>query len=264
MAISLNKFLKKGKMLILTYDQGLEHGPTDFNDKNVNPEYILDIALEGNYTGVIMHNGLAEKYYYGPYRDVPLILKINGKTNLTNIDPISRQLCSVERAIKLGASAIGYTIYDGSPEEPLIFSEFGKIVEQAHDYGIPVFAWMYPRGPTIGDELNSDLLAYSARVGLELGADVLKMKYNKKPEEFKWVVKSAGRCKIVISDGYKQPNDEFLETAEEMMTTGVSGLAVARNIFMHDRPYTISKALKKIIIDGEKAEVAKKILNELK
>lgn len=262
MSININKFCKKGKAMILAYDQGLEHGPADFNEKNIDPEYILDIALEGNYTGLILHNGVAEKYYYGPYREVPLILKINGKTNLTNINPISRELCSVERAIKLGASAIGYTVYDGSPEEPNIFKEFGDIVEQAHDYGIPVFAWMYPRGPTIHDDLDTNILAYSARVGLELGADVIKIKYNHKPEEFKWVVKSAGRAKIVIAGGEKVPDNEFLHMCEEMMSTGVMGIAVGRNVWKHDKPFTITKGLRKVIIDEKTAAEARKVLNE--
>jgi fructose-bisphosphate aldolase, class I len=189
-----------------------------------------------------------------------LILKINGKTNLTNINPISRELCSVERAIKLGASAIGYTVYDGSPEEPNIFKEFGDIVEQAHDYGIPVFAWMYPRGPMIKDELDTSILAYSARVGLELGADVIKMKYNNNPETFKWVVKSAGRAKIVIAGGGKINDLEFLKLSEEMMSTGVSGIAVGRNIWQHDKPFSITKALRKIIVDNETFEQARKIM----
>ncbi|RJQ18250.1 fructose-bisphosphate aldolase [Candidatus Woesearchaeota archaeon] len=252
--INLNKIRQNGKFLFLAYDQGLEHGPRDFNLKNYDPNYILDIALESRYTGVILGHGLAEKYYQDFYKDIPLIIKLNGKTSLPKIQPISRQLCSVERAIKLGASAVGYTVYDGSPKEPEIFSEFGKIVETAHDYGLPVIAWMYPRGDDIKDDMATDLLAYSARIGLELGADVIKIKYNRDMEGFKWVVKNAGRAKIVLSGGDKLSGKEFLKVVQEVLDCGGSGVAVGRNIWQSDKPFALSRALRRVVVEGKKPE----------
>src|SRR3989338_4331209 len=143
MRINIGKLLRKDRSLLLAYDQGLEHGPRDLNDKSVDPKYIFDIALEGMYDGIIVQHGIAEKYYNKYFRDIPLIVKLNGKTALTNIAPLSKQLCSVDRAIKLGAVGVGYTIYTGSPNEPEMFAEFSKVVETAHDYGMPVIAWMY-------------------------------------------------------------------------------------------------------------------------
>lgn len=261
MRINLHKLLRKDKSLLLAYDQGLEHGPRDLNDKTVDPKYIFDIALEGLYDGIITQNGIAEKYYGKYYRDVPLIVKLNGKTALTNIAPISRQLCSVERAITLGAVAVGYTIYTGSPNEPEIFTEFSKIVERAHDYGMPVIAWVYPRGPGI-DEKSNDILAYSARVGLELGADMLKIKYNDDPKGFPWVVKCAGTAKILVAGGDKVDEQHFFQKSEEIMKTGVTGIAVGRNVWQHDYPLAISKALRKIVYDGATSQEAEKIYEE--
>ena len=94
--------------MYLAYDQGLEHGPVDFNDVNVDPAFIMKLAKEGGYNGVIFQKGIAEKYYD---KSVPLIVKLNGKTNLVKEEPYSPQLCSVKEAIELGASAVGYTIY---------------------------------------------------------------------------------------------------------------------------------------------------------
>lgn len=256
----MGKLLHKGRALFLAYDQGLEHGPCDFNAKNVDPEYILNIALEGGYTGIILQPGVAEKYWKGAYRDVPLIVKLNGKTSLAKIDPISRATCSVERAIKLGASAVGYTIYDGSPNEPEIFQEFGRIVETAHDYGIPVIAWMYPRGPFIKDDLNDELLAYSARIGLELGADMVKVKFNGNVDNFKWMVRSAGRCGILVAGGAKKNPQEFLADASHTMHAGALGMAVGRNIWQSDRPFSLSKALRSIVIDRKNPMEAAKFL----
>ena len=262
MKINTSKILKNGRSVLLAYDQGLEHGPSDLNLTTVDPKYIFDIALEGMYNGVIVQAGLAEKYYHGYYKDVPLIIKLNGKTHFISEAPISKQNCSVERAIKLGASAVGYTLYVGSPHEPEMFSEFSKIVEQAHDYGIPVIGWMYPRGPKIANDTDNDVLAYSARIGLELGADFLKMKYNNDVEGFKWVVKCAGRAKVLVAGGDAMEEHAFLRKTDEIMKTGAIGMAVGRNVWQHEKPYAITAAIRKMILDGMSVDDALKLFEE--
>jgi len=117
-------FLENGRSIILAYDHGIEHGPTDFNEKSIDPELIMEIAEKGKFNGIVLQKGLAEKYYN---EKVPLILKVNGKTKIPGGDPISRQNCSVEYAVSLGAKAIGYTIYPGSIYESIMLKEFGKI-----------------------------------------------------------------------------------------------------------------------------------------
>src|SRR3989338_5432870 len=113
--VNLNKILKRGKAMYLAYDQGMEHGPSwDFNDKNVYPLYILDIAQKGKYNAVIFQKGIAEKYLAEIKKSrVPLILKLNGKTNLVKGEPVSAQIATVAEALELGAVAVGYTIYIG-------------------------------------------------------------------------------------------------------------------------------------------------------
>lgn len=257
--INYNRLLHKGKALFLAYDQGMEHGPTDFDEKNVDPDYIFNIGFEGRYSALAVLPGIAEKYYQGPYRDMPLIVKLNGKSNMPKINPISRQICSVDRAIKLGAAAVGYTIFDGSPNEPTMFHEFGKIIEQAHDRGIPVVAWMYPRGPNI-QELDNHVLSYSARLGLELGADIIKMKFNGDVDNLKWMVRCAGKTKIVISGGDKVPPVQFLNEAQKVMSAGCLGMAVGRNIWQSEKPFSVTRALQAVIYDGKSALEAANLL----
>jgi len=261
MRINIYKLMKRDRSLMLAYDQGLEHGPRDLNMSNVNPKYILDIALEGLYDAVILHHGIAEKYYKAYYKDIPLVLKLNGKTQLSQNPTDSRQVCSVERALKIGASAVGYTIYTGSPNEPAMLAEFSKIVETAHDYGVPVIAWVYPRGQNI-NESSTDVLAYSARIGFEMGADMLKIKYNNDPEGFKWIVKCAGAAKVMIAGGDKMDEALFLRKSEEIMKTGVAGMAVGRNVWQHQFPLAVSKALRKIVHDNLTSQDAEKIYEE--
>lgn len=174
--IKLNKIMRKGRALFLAYDQGLEHGPMDFNDKNVDPEYIIKIAKEGKYTGIIFQKGIAEKYNQEiKLSKVPLIIKLNGKTNLVGGDPISKQLCTIKEAISLGAVAVGYTIYIGSKHEEEMLSEFEGIQREAHKNSLPVICWIYPRGKGVSGKKKKDLMAYAARVGLEIGADIIKI-----------------------------------------------------------------------------------------
>jgi class I fructose-bisphosphate aldolase len=254
MKINTKKLLQNDRSLMLACDQGLEHGPKDFNLKNIDPKYILDIALEGRYNSVILQSGVVEKYYHEAYKDVPLVVKLNGKTALPDISPISKQLCSVDRAMKLGASAVGYTLYPGSEHEPEMFCEFGKVVEHAHDYGVPVIAWMYPRGKAIQNDKTTEILSYAARIGLELGADFVKLKYNDDAEGYKWVVKNAGRTRVLAAGGSKQTPVEFLHKTKEILSTGASGIAVGRNIWQDARPFALSQALRDIMFHNKQVE----------
>jgi class I fructose-bisphosphate aldolase len=229
--------------MFLAYDQGMEHGPVEFNDKNVSPEKIIEIARKGRYTGIIVGKGIAEKYKNEIKKSgVPLILKLNGKTNLYKGEPMSEQLCSVKEALKLGAKAVGYTIYLGSEYEHQMLKEFEEIEREAHALGLPVIAWVYPK-----HGLNKKgIMAYAARVALEIGADIAKIKLTNL-KELKWAVKSAGKCKIVVAGGEKIPEKEFLNEAKEIMKSGVSGMAVGRNVWKAKNPIDVSKRLRKII-----------------
>lgn len=250
-------FLVKGKGMLLAYDQGLEHGPSkDFNEKSVDPRYIIEIAEKGKFTGLIFQKGVAEKFYDSK---VPLIIKVNGKTSLPKGEPIASQICSVRQAKALGAKAVGYTIYLGSAHENLMLHEFGQIQEEAHRLGLAAIAWVYPRGEAITNDSAPEVVAYAARAGLEVGADAVKIKYTGDSETFKWAVKSAGAAKVFMSGGPKAPTDEaFLTQVKGVIDAGGSGLAVGRNVWQHDRPLEMAAALREIIFKGETVETALK------
>lgn len=249
MGIRLNKILKNGRALYLAYDQGLEHGPSkDFNDKNVDPLFILEIAKKGKYQGIVFQKGIAEKYNKEIKKSrVPLILKLNGKTSLYKGEPISRQLCTVKEALKLFASAAGYTIYIGSEHESVMFSEFENIEREAHANGIPVIAWIYPRGKAIKNDTSRENMSYATRTALELGADIAKIKYGNNKNDLKWAVKSAGRTKVVVAGGTKKSEPEFLKQVKEIMEAGAIGLAVGRNVWQNSNPLEITRKIQRII-----------------
>jgi len=247
--VRLNKITKKGRALFLAYDQGMEHGPTDFNDKNVDPNYILEIAKKGKYTGVVFQKGIAEKYNEEIRRSkVPLIVKLNGKTNLFRGEPISRQLCTVKEAVKLGASAVGYTIYLGSDYEDEMLQEFEKIQRGAHTNGLPVVVWMYPRGKSVKGKSKTKLMAYACRVALEIGVDIVKIVYNGDVDDLKWAVKSAGKTKVVIAGGIKKGEKELMKKIKEIMKAGCIGLAIGRNVWQDKEPLKVSEKIRNVVL----------------
>ena len=247
--VDINKILKNGKGLILAYDHGFEHGPTDFNEKSADPNWVLEIAESGYFTGFACHKGIAAKYYDPKTNKVPLILKLNGKTSYhKKEEPISLQNCSVDEAIDLGATAVGYTIYMGSDYEQRMIQEFSKIEEEAHSKGIIVIAWMYPRGSHIKDDTEKDILAYAARLGMELNADAIKLKYTGDPQSFEWVVKNAGKTKIFVVGGPRTDTTyQLLETAKAITSVGAVGFAIGRNIWQAKHPLDVAGQLAKII-----------------
>jgi len=247
--VSLDKITKNGKAIFLPYDQGLELGPDDVGETAIDPDFILKIAKQGGYNGIILQKGIAEKYYSKEKHKVPLIVKLNGKTELVSGDPISRQICSVNEAYKLGAQAVGYTIYIGSEHESIMMAEFGKIVEQAHELNLPVIAWCYPRGKNIKDETAPDNIIYAARVGLELGADIIKIKYCGSQSCFAQAVKAAGKAKVMMAGGSKIDEKEFLKHVKNVMAAGAIGIMAGRNVWSDKEPLRITEEIKKIVFN---------------
>jgi len=250
---SMDAFLRDGRSMLLAYDQGFEHGPsTDFNDRNVDPSFIMETAAKGGFNGIVFQKGLAEKYYDGR---VPLILKTNGKAGLAKGEPNSKQNCSLEYAVSLGAKAVGYTIYLGSQYEGEMFQEFGRLQEQAHERGIPAIVWVYPRGQAVANDTTKEIVSYAARVGLELGADAVKIKYTGDPQTFSWAVKSAGKAHVFMSGGPKAPTDEdFLNQVRGVIQAGATGLAVGRNVWQNEDPIRMASYLRQIIFEKKAVE----------
>jgi len=249
----MSAFLKNGRSVLLAYDQGLEHGPsTDFEDRNIDPSFVMDLAAKGGFSGVIFQKGVAERFYDGR---VPLIVKVNGKSALVKGDPISRQVCSVEYAISLGAKGIGYTIYLGSEHEAKMFAEFGRIQEQAHERGLPAIAWVYPRGAGVANDTSKEVVSYAARAALELGADAAKIKYTGDSQTFSWAVKAGAGMKVFMSGGPKAPTDEaFLRQVQGAIDAGATGLAVGRNAWQNVQPLKMAESLRKLILEGVRVD----------
>ncbi|NSW55164.1 MAG: fructose-bisphosphate aldolase [Armatimonadetes bacterium] len=245
-----------GTLLFLPIDQGLEHGPVDFfpNPESADPDFQLRLALEGGYSGIVFHIGLARKYMHKYAGKVPLVLKLNGKTEIPPSDKaLSPQTATVEDAVNLGADAVGYTLYVGSPRQDDDFIQLMGIRNDCERYGMPLIVWAYPRGEAVDAKGGRDSLYaidYAARTACELGADLVKLNMPKlgdakakdQPAPYNTlevsaqksldrIVASAGRTMVLISGGSKIGDEDLLEKAEMCMKAGATGLIFGRNMW---------------------------------
>ncbi|HBE44796.1 MAG TPA: fructose-bisphosphate aldolase [Deltaproteobacteria bacterium] len=260
------------KAMILPYDQGLEHGPTDFFDARFaeDPMHIINIAKKGGYDAMVFHVGNARRYFKDYYGDVPLILKVNGKTSIPDdSEPLSPVTASIDDALELSAIAIGYTLYVGSPRQDEDFEQFAAVREEAHRYGLPVIVWSYPRGKEIkakGGKDSSFAVEYAARTAAELGADMIKVNvpevsknkdapspYNRlnvtEEEAIKRVVGAACGIPVIFAGGGMVSDEELLKKAEVCIKAGASGLIFGRNVWQRplDKAVEITKKIREIM-----------------
>lgn len=245
-----------GTILALPTDQGLEHGPVDFlpNPAAENPDFQIRMAIDGGFSAVAFHYGIAARYL-PPYAGrIPLILKINGKTDIPPADRAFSGLTGrVEDAVRLGADAVGYTLYVGSPRQDEDFTQLTTVRAECDRYGLPLFVWSYPRGEAIEKKGGRDSLFavdYAARVAAELGADVIKLNvpvfdqkaressprpYNEMVLEYRAavekVVRSAGQAFVLFSGGSKVGDADLLDKTRQVMEAGATGLIFGRNMW---------------------------------
>ena len=263
--------LKNGTALFLPYDQGLEHGPRDFfaNPNSADPKYIIRLALEGGFNGIAIQIGFAEKFFWDFAGELPLILKLNGKTDIpSDAHALSPVHASVKEAVQLGADAVGYTLYVGTPAQREDFDQLHKIRTEAREYGMPLIVWAYPRGEAIeakGGNNSFYAVDYAARVASELGADVVKVNFphpdlraNVKKEydrdftsqeAINAVVQSANRTLVLVSGGEKAEDEVMLRKARESMEAGATGLIFGRNIWQrkHEESLKLVTSLREIL-----------------
>lgn len=247
---------RDGKAIVLAHDHGLEHGPGAFSavPERLDPETVFEMATHDAVTAFAVQKGLAKQYYPSYEDSVTLLAKCNGSSSLRQGEPFSPQTWSVEHAAELGADAIGYTVYPGTNTEYTMFEDFRRVEEAADEHDLPVAMWSYPRGQPIKEHRSPETIAYATRIGLELGADFVKVKYPRSGEAMAHAVEAAGNCKVLLSGGSKSDDLTFLSMVETAIDAGVSGLAVGRNVWQHEDPEYILDALEQVVFEERSAE----------
>jgi class I fructose-bisphosphate aldolase len=263
--------VRNGTAIFLPYDQGLEHGPRDFfaNPAAGDPRYIIRLAIEGGFNGIAVQIGLAEKFYWDYAGEVPLILKLNGKTDIpSDAEALSPLHAGVSEAVRLGADAVGYTLYVGTPAQERDFAQLRTVRRESERLGMPLIVWAYPRGSAVEARGGKDsfyAVDYAARTASELGADVVKVNFPhpdkradvKAPYDGEFtsqqaidaVVRSANRTLVLVSGGSRASDDEMVEKARQSMEAGATGLIFGRNVWQreHDESLRFVSRLREIL-----------------
>lgn len=253
-----------GKMVILPVDQGFEHGPARSFAKNpagYNPHYHFELAIESGCSAYAAPLGFIEagaREYAG---EIPLILKINNSDVLYGSkSPISALTSSVEDALRLGCSAIGFTIYPGSSERKQMYEEIARATQEAKKAGLVVVMWSYPRGEQLSKEGETaiDVIAYAAQIACQLGAHIVKVKPPTKhieqaeakkvyeeqkikidtlADQVNHVVQSCfnGRRIVIFSGGPAKGLDAVLDEVKGIAAGGANGSIMGRNAFQRPK-----------------------------
>jgi len=246
-----------GKTVIIPMDHGVTVGPIAGLE---DMREAVSRVVAGGANAILMHKGIVRAGHRGTGRDVGLIIHLSGGTALSP-DPNAKELvCTVEEAIKLGADAVSIHINLGAETDREMLAQLGFVSESCLEWQMPLVAMMYTRGPKIKNEFDVAYVKHAARVGAELGADIVKVPYTGSVETFKEVT---GGCPVpvVIAGGPKMGSDEdIFRMVEGALQAGAAGLSIGRNAFQHKNPEKMVAALCKMVHEGASVEQATKML----
>jgi fructose-bisphosphate aldolase/2-amino-3,7-dideoxy-D-threo-hept-6-ulosonate synthase len=244
------------RTVIVPMDHGVTIGPVKGIE---NMQSIINQLIQGGTDAVLVHKGIAKRVDTG---NAALIIMLSAASNLNPNANSKVQVCTVQEAIHIGADAVSVHVNVGAQDEDKMLTTLGKVAEECDTYGMPLLAMMYPRGPKIQNEHATEVVAHAARIGAELGADIIKANYTGSIETFKLVVESCP-VPVVIAGGPKcKTPQEILQTAHESVKAGSAGLSIGRNVFQHENPTLMVKALSAIVHEGVSVERALKILGD--
>jgi len=253
-----------GKLVILPVDQGFEHGPARSFAKNeiaYDPHYHFKLAIDAGLSAYAAPLGMLEAGANTFAGQIPLIMKINSSNSLSREKDAPSQAItgSVSEAVRLGCSAVGFTIYPGSDDALNMISEIQEIALEAKDSGLAVVVWSYPRGGNISKngETAIDIVSYAAHMAALVGAHIIKVKpptshieleeakkvyisenipIEKLSDRIRHVVQSCfqGRRLVVFSGGTSKDEESLLKEIKDLYMGGASGSIIGRNSFQRE------------------------------
>jgi len=245
------------RTVIVPLDHGVTIGPVE---GIIDLRKTVDTVAEGGANAVVVHKGMVKSGHRGYGKDIGLIVHLSASTSLSP-DPNNKVLVgTVEEAIRMGADAVSVHINVGANDEPSMLEALGRVSQSCETWGMPLVAMMYPRGEKIDDQNKVEFVKHAARVGAELGADIVKTNYTGDPDTFREVVKGCP-VPVVAAGGPKTETDEeFLQAVRGVVEAGGAGVAAGRNVFQHRNPAAMVKAIAKIVHEEWDVENAAKLL----
>lgn len=242
-----------GRGVIVPLDHGVSVGPVRGVER---VDETVASVVRGGAHSIVVHKGLVRSVHE-VLGNAGLWLHVSASTSL-NPDPNDKRIvCSVEEALSLGADGVSVHVNVGSPTESNQVEDLGRLATDCHRYGVPLLAMMYPRGPAIDDPHDVDHVKHVARLGAELGADVLKVPYTGDPESFRGVVNSVD-VPVVISGGARMASDdEVREVVAGAVEAGGAGISIGRNVWQREDPEAMTRSLADIVLRGEAPKTAR-------
>jgi class I fructose-bisphosphate aldolase len=245
------------RTVIVPMDHGISVGPID---GLIDMKEAIGKVADGGANAIVEHKGMVPEGHRGQGRDIGLIVHMSASTSLSVYPNAKTLVCTVEEAIKLGADAISIHVNLGNGQEKEMLHDFGRISNEARDWGLPLLAMIYPRGETISDEYDVGVVKHAARLGAEMGADIVKVSYTGSSESFRKVVEGC-HVPVVIAGGPKMDSDrDILDMVRGSIDAGGAGVSIGRNVFQHAEPTAMVKAISAIVHDGADVEGALEIL----
>jgi predicted phospho-2-dehydro-3-deoxyheptonate aldolase len=250
-------FQEDNRAVIVPMDHGVTIGPV----KGIEcMNETVSLLLKGGVDAILVHKGIAKCVDNGT---AGLIVMLSAMSNLAPNINNKVQVCTVREAVRLGADAVSVHVNVGAIEEDKMLTTLGRVAEECDLYGMPLLAMMYPRGPKIQDEHDPKLVAHAARIGAELGADIIKTNYTGNIESFRAVVKSCSVPVLIAGGPRAKTVKDILQTTYDSLEAGGKGLSIGRNVFQHENQTLMIKALSAIVHHGASVEQATSILGEL-
>ena len=246
-----------GKTVIVPMDHGVTVGPiAGLEDMRKTVGKIVS----GGANAILMHKGIVGAGHRGKGKDVGLIIHLSGGTALSP-DPDAKELiCDVEEAVTLGADAVSIHINLGADTDKEMLRQLGQVSRKCSDWQIPLVAMMYTRGRKIQNEYDAKNVKLAARVGAELGADIIKVVYTGSVESFSEVVEGCP-APVVIAGGKKMNSDrDIFNMVAQALKAGAAGISIGRNAFQHEKPDKMVKALSKMVHKNASVEEAAAVL----
>jgi predicted phospho-2-dehydro-3-deoxyheptonate aldolase len=245
------------RTVIVPMDHGISMGPIAGLR---NMKKAIQKVAEGGANAIVEHKGLVGEGHRGEGKDIGLIIHLSASTSLSPYPNVKTLVCSVEEALKLGADAVSIHVNLGDDQEKEMLKDFGRVSNEARVWGLPLLAMIYPRGEKIRDEYDVNAVKHAARVGHEMGADIVKVSYTGSVESFSEVI-SGCAIPVVIAGGPKMDSDqEILEMVQGSILAGGAGVSIGRNVFQHRDPTRMVTAISSIVHDGSSVEDALGIL----
>jgi class I fructose-bisphosphate aldolase len=236
-------FREDGRSLVVAMDHGLG---LDVYPAMAQPGQIVNAVVAGGADAILTTPGIL-KQFSGELQSIAVILRVDGGNSQLATSPDCKLLYSVEDALRLGADGVACMGFPGTALEPQTLENVARLARQADAWGVPLMAEMLPGGLFSSTLRTADNIRLAARIAVELGADFIKTEYVGPPEDFREVIENCYRPVLILGGARTEDERSLFTAVRSSLDIGVAGVVMGRNIWGHEQPQAMVRALRKLI-----------------